>query len=196
MSYLILHRALKNAGDFLIGKRAYELIHYLRPERKLIIGRAWQALDEQLSDSVISDLEAIIISGGPGYLPNMYPDIYPLVENVTNYKTPIFLMGLGVWMSGSQYEGKKPYLFTDASKRFLFSLDQKGIPLGARDMITLEVLKGIGIKGVQQQRALVYSGAQPPRGWPQQGLRGLPQLQSAGRAYRSQPQQLAPGTLS
>ena len=148
MSYLILHRALKNAGDFLIGKRAYDLIKHLRTDRELIIGEGWRPLHKQFSEDLLSNLKAIIISGGPGYLPNMYPDIYPLVPDAGNYKIPIFLLGLGAWMPGKDYETTMPYLFNEFSKKFLLAIEKKGT-LGVRDLISFKVLQKNGLKNIQ-----------------------------------------------
>ena len=147
--YLLLHRALKNSGDFLIGQRAHMLIKYLRPEVDITIGKGWVPLRDQFQEDFFDSINAIIIAGGPGYLPNMYPDIYPLVEQAANFKVPVFLMGLGVWMSSQAYKNKEPYIFNNKSNEFLSQLDKQGTTLGVRDALSYEVLEGSGFKNVQ-----------------------------------------------
>ena len=139
---------MKNAGDFLIGKRAYDLINHIRPDREVVIGKGWLPLREQFPEDILANFKAIILSGGPGYLPNMYPDIYPLVPDAASYKIPIYLLGLGVWMSGKDYESQTPYIFNESSRELLTSVEKKAA-LGVRDLISFDVLKKNGLENVQ-----------------------------------------------
>ena len=87
--YILLHRALVNVGDFLIGARAKELLEAVRPDRTIIVGEAWRPLDLQFDLDVINNAKAIIIAGGPGYVNHMYPDIYPLMSNLEKLEAPL-----------------------------------------------------------------------------------------------------------
>ena len=82
--YIVLSGAKKNAGDFLITESCKKLISRYRPEYQLVQIRRDTPLDDKIE--LINGSGAIILLGGPGFTPNMYPKIYPLAKNLDDIK--------------------------------------------------------------------------------------------------------------
>lgn len=107
--YLVLSRAIKNFGDFLIFERGVNLIKLLKPNVEVVQGKAWIPLDEQFSEKELSSFDAVVIPGGPGIRVDIYPEIYPLSKAVFKNSIPVYFLG-----------GAKiyPYLGKDSEKIF------------------------------------------------------------------------------
>lgn len=141
----ILHRALKNAGDFLIFERGKKLVENILNE-SIVIGKAWKPLETALPRSVnLNNIDAIIIPGGPGIARNI-ESIYPFLNEALDYEIPVVFLGVG------------SYLFPGNIKTMHFKLDGKTVsilkkisdiyPIGVRDYYTKELLRFNGVTNV------------------------------------------------
>jgi hypothetical protein len=140
MTYVLLSRAKKNIGDFLILDRAKRLLERYRPEHKLITINGWEPLGSHLDEVNASD--AMIFCGGPNVSKTFYPDVYPLTENLDDVKAPMYLLG-GGWneIPGTKRQ-RETYWFTPQSRRAL----ERCAAISCRDDQTVEVLRRNGFK--------------------------------------------------
>jgi polysaccharide pyruvyl transferase WcaK-like protein len=93
MKYTVTTRALKNAGDFIIHKRAVQAlckVKGVRPNELLTVRG-----DKKLPLDKVNKTKALIICGGPALEPDFYPNVYPLVPNIYDLEVPVFLFGVG-----------------------------------------------------------------------------------------------------
>ena len=141
--YVILTSAKKNVGDFLIRDRAIKLLKHLKPKDEFVEYNSWEPLDKYLD--VINKSKGIIICGGPGYLPNVYPEIYPLTKNLDDIKVPIYILGAGWYGLGIDSSIMKRYSFTEQSRMFFNKIVNSG-GLSTRDLTTQKVLSLSGYK--------------------------------------------------
>jgi hypothetical protein len=141
LKYILLSRAKKNYGDYLIFERGVQLIKHLKPNTELIEGRAWEPLDSQLTLTDIKSVDAIVIPGGPGITRFTYPNIYPLCDIVFKYEIPVYFLGVGSVIS-PYWANKLEY-----SKETLSFLEyiNKYAPIGVRDNITEKILNNTGM---------------------------------------------------
>lgn len=140
MNYLILHRAKKNFGDYLIFERGKKLIETLVPEANIFVGNAFTPLEKQFTKNEINNFDLIIIPGGPGIIENIYPKIYPLKTII-----PIIFLGVGSTISYWKILNKNMvFNFSDKSYKFLKNIE-KTAPLGVRDYITKKILEKANI---------------------------------------------------
>lgn len=142
MSYVLLSRAKKNIGDFLILDRAKKLLQRYRPEKELITLNGWEPLGEHLDE--VNGSDAMVFCGGPNVSKTFYPDVYPLTDNIDEIKAPMYLLG-GGWneIPGTKMQ-KDTYKFTSQSKKVL----ERCAAISCRDDQTVEVLRNNGLKGV------------------------------------------------
>jgi len=142
MSYVLLSRAKKNIGDFLILDRAKKLLQRFRPEKKLITINGWEPLGEHLKE--VNEADAMIFCGGPNISKTFYPDVYPLTGNLDEIKAPMYLLG-GGWneIPGTKMQ-REGYSFTPQSRDAL----GRCAAISCRDSQTVGVLQNNGFKGV------------------------------------------------
>ncbi|MCM1371295.1 MAG: polysaccharide pyruvyl transferase family protein [Clostridium sp.] len=93
MKFSILSGAYVNAGDFLIVKRTIELLKFIYKDCEIKEYKRKYSLEEYIED--INNSDALIIAGGPAYTSNLYPDIMPLVPDLSKIKTKIVPIGCG-----------------------------------------------------------------------------------------------------
>lgn len=139
--YVFLERAKKNVGDFLIKEYGEKIINHLKPEKEIVGFKSYKSLDDKLD--ILNESELIIINGGPGYQPNMYPGIYPLVEDLSRLETPITNLG-GGWRGFPGDEiSVENYQFSKKSRELLDKIS-KDIGGSCRDFLTQRTLKNNG----------------------------------------------------
>jgi len=109
--YVTLTGSKNNAGDFLIRYRAHNLLKALRPDREIVDYNAWEKLDEEKL-AVINKAQALVLLGGPALRQNMYPEVYPLTDDLSKIKVPITIMGAG-WK-------KEPGYWSDCGDRLWY----------------------------------------------------------------------------
>jgi hypothetical protein len=143
--YVTLTGGKNNAGDFLIKYRAFNLFKELRPDRDIIDFNEWEEIDDKRLN-IVNNAKALILLGGPGILPSMYPTIYKLRDNLDDIKVPIIMMGLG-WKD-PQGDWKNTYNI-DFDKTTILLLDRikrDGFLSSVRDYHTLNTLQINGYK--------------------------------------------------
>ena len=141
MTYVLLTRAKKNIGDFLIFDRAKKLLSYFN-KRDHIVLNAWKSLDSNID--IINDSNAIIICGGPGLKRDFYPKVYPLTKDIDDIKVPIILLGVG-WSDfpGNEADIKK-FKFSKKSLEILRKIDASFDKFSCRDYNTRKILYNSG----------------------------------------------------
>lgn len=145
--FSLLSGAYVNAGDFLIVKRTKDLLKSIYPECEIIEYPRNKVLTDYLNE--INKTDALIIAGGPAYSPEIYPNIMPLVEDLSQIKTKIIPIGLG-WY-GESTKGEyvyRDYKFTAQTQEFLKRLENDAKWLSCRDYYSYRVLKNNGFEKV------------------------------------------------
>lgn len=142
--YLLLSSAKKNLGDYLIYERGKALIRKFKPDAKIIEGKSHIPFKKQKFYSQLDEIKAIIIPGGPGLRIEMYPNIYPLDEQVFKLQIPVYFLGIG----SKFYPGER-YMFNEIEFSpqtyiFLDYLKENDIKIGLRDKISQELLLSKG----------------------------------------------------
>ncbi|KAA3662137.1 MAG: polysaccharide pyruvyl transferase family protein [Chloroflexi bacterium] len=143
--YILLHGAKKNVGDFLIFERARELIRRYRKTDDLIELPRWESLAQNID--LVNKSDAIIWCGGPGYAFDFYPNVLPLVKNLTDIKVPIIPMGLG-WAVGEQSENIEAFSFNEKAHDALHEIHSRISYSSVRDILTEQVVRNAGINNV------------------------------------------------
>lgn len=144
--YLLLHRAIKNAGDFLIFERARALIEDELPDARLVYGRSWEPLSAQLTPTDLRSLRAIVVCGGPGYQRSMYPDVYPLAP-IDTIPVPVILLSLGSYLFPGTEAQVAAFRFDRNTEQLLRRVTALST-LGARDRLTADLLRSAGFSRV------------------------------------------------
>ena len=137
MTYVLLTRAKKNVGDFLIFDRAKKLIDKYK-KKDFIVFKAWKPLDDHLK--LINKCDAVIICGGPGVQSNFYPGIYPLTKNLEGISVPIILFGTGWYEFPGDDVTLKYFKFTPTSLRALQKISSESCFISCRDYLTKKIL--------------------------------------------------------
>lgn len=139
----ILTGAKKNIGDYLIGDRAKSLLKEFVDDDILELDR-FKDLTPHLDQ--INSSRALILCGGPAYDEDIYPGIYPLVNDLSRIKVPIIPFGLG-W-SGKPIFQPKAFTFKPEALDFIQSIHSKIEKSSCRDIVTEKILNNQGIKNV------------------------------------------------
>ncbi len=145
--YVTMTGGKNNAGDFLIKHRAFKLFETLRPDRNIIDYNEWEPIDDKKL-KVINGSKALILLGGPGVLPHMYPNIYPLRENLDDIKVPIIMMGLGWKDVQGDWVNTYKIKFSEKTKQLLNKINNSGYFSSVRDYHTLNALQINGYKNI------------------------------------------------
>ena len=147
MKFSILSGAYVNAGDFLIVDRCIKLIKNVFPDCEVNVYERRKSLENKIEE--LNNSDAIILAGGPAYLPNLYPETIPLVNNLEDITTKIIAIGLG-WY-GKQTDDLylyEQYKFNDSTKRLLERIIKDSGYLTCRDWYTTRVLRANGFDKV------------------------------------------------
>lgn len=134
--YLLLTGAKLNAGDFLIRRRCEELLGTLRPDARLQFHDRWLPIDPEQ----VSDVDAVLLAGGPALQPRVYPDIYPLTGRLDRIRVSIIAWGLGWKGTPGDAWTERSYGFTARSRQLLERVQRDDWPISCRDPATARVL--------------------------------------------------------
>lgn len=148
---VILTGAKKNIGDFLIGSRSRKLLRKFVDSEIIELNR-FDSHDDKVE--LLNSAKAIFLAGGPAYTENIYPFIYPLVENIETIKVPIIPFGLG-W-SGRPFGSPEKFKFDKNSKYFLDVIHERINFSSCRDEITQSVMDRNGYKNVKMTGCPVW----------------------------------------
>jgi hypothetical protein len=146
--YLILSRHNSNVGDYLILERAKNLIETLKPNTPRLVGHIAIPLYDQITPKQFKQLKAVIITGGPGIRPNIFPDIYPVHPDILSHNIPILFLGIGAKYYPGEYSLAHMVKLTPQSKQFLHHIEASGYGIGVRDIHSVRVLHLNGIQNV------------------------------------------------
>lgn len=144
--YVILTGSKNNAGDYLIKYRAKEILKSNRPDRDIIDINGWEKFDNETLD-LVNKSEALILMGGPALQKNMYPGIYPLVDDLSMIKTKIVLMGVGWKSLNGSWEDTVNYSFSDSTRSLLERINDDCLS-SVRDYHSLNALHSNGFYNV------------------------------------------------
>lgn len=140
---MILTGTKNNAGDFLIRFRALALFKALRSDRDIVNYNNWERFsDEQLE--VINGARALILTGGPSIRPNMWPDLFPLTDDLDKIKVPILTMGSGWKSAAGTWEDTHHYEFNRPTTQLLTRVNESGFLSSVRDYHTMNALRHQG----------------------------------------------------
>lgn len=145
--YVLLTGAINNAGDHLIGHRAKELLKKYRPDASLIEYERWKPLTGEQLD-IINASDAVLLTGGPAIQRNIYPGVYPLVENLNEIKVPLILFGVGWKNAFAGPKAEKSFAFTDSSMKLFDFLKKQGHTHSVRDYAAQRILSSLGINSI------------------------------------------------
>lgn len=143
MKIALLSGADKNAGDFLIVKRAYDLIQNQIPQAEITVFRRNDPLDPFLDE--INKCDFLVFAGGPGYVKNMYPGRFPLVDDLNRIKPKMLVLGMGCYSRSSK---PSRINFNQTTKVLLDRLERDGLSLGCRDLLTYKTLQLSGCNSI------------------------------------------------
>lgn len=160
--YLLLHRALRNAGDYLIRVRATELIRDARPAADLAFGEAWRPLTGQYSDAELADFDAIVICGGPGLQGAMYPRLYPLMP-LDHLRTPVLLLSMGSYFFPADARTISSIELDTSTLRFLRRVAALGLPISVRDELSERLVRRHGLGPVTMTGDVAWYRPEAPR---------------------------------
>ena len=141
MRVALLSGAYKNAGDFLIERRCRQLLEYVYPGCETIALSRKTPLIDRLAE--INETDAVVLSGGPALLSNIYPNKIPLVPDLTSIRPPIFAMALGIMLSGSARILQK-YEFSETTRRLWQRICSDGYSIGCRDNNSADLMRRSG----------------------------------------------------
>jgi hypothetical protein len=141
-TYVVLHGAISNAGDFLVKHRALSLLRHYRPEVELIEMERWEPLDEKVD--IVNEASAVILCGGPAVKRDVFPGIYPLVRDLSTIKPPIVTMGVGWHAPYGEWSDTWNHGFTARSELLLQRIQNSGLVSSCRDYHTLNALNHQG----------------------------------------------------
>jgi hypothetical protein len=129
---ILLHGAVKNAGDFLIRERGAALLRQVHPSASLIE----MSRRDPLDPSVLSPDDLVVLCGGPAYRPEFYPGIYALSAPLERLPCRIAPWGLGLGV-GFRGENLSQFAFTQDSRSALALIHSRlAMPSSARDDLT------------------------------------------------------------
>jgi hypothetical protein len=134
---LLLHRAVRNAGDSLILERAHRLIADMYPDVPLDAAEAWHRLDGQIPADVLRSYRAVILCGGPGYARRIHK-LYPI--GPLDQLPPLVLLAPGSRIDPGTEGQLSSFRFDSKDRDFLDHVLSRTQYLGARDPLTVELL--------------------------------------------------------
>lgn len=143
MKFSILSGAYVNAGDFLIVDRSIQLLKHFYKDCEIQTYERRLSLEQDIEE--INKSDALILAGGPAYLPEAYPETIPLVDDLDKIKVKIVTLGLG-WYGDNTTDQYiyQDYKFNDSTKRLLERLSRDNRNLSCRDWYSTRALKANG----------------------------------------------------
>lgn len=140
MKIAFLSGADKNAGDYLIAHRSKALLQAYVKDCVITEFARNTALDSQLEE--LNECDVAVFAGGPGYVSNMYPGRFPLVEDLELIRPKLFALGMGC---RAALDTAEEVHFTPKTHVLLQRLEADGFGLGCRDLLTKRILEANGI---------------------------------------------------
>ena len=140
MKFSILSGAYVNAGDFLIVDRTIKLLKNIYPECTIKIYERRKKLDNYIAE--INKTDALVFAGGPAYMPSVYPDEIPLIDDLDKITTKIITIGLGWYGKNTTDEFMNTaYVFTTETKKLFDRISKDSNNLSCRDWYSVKALQ-------------------------------------------------------
>ena len=134
--------AFKNAGDYLIGHRARNMLNAHVPAEVVDVNR------REITDShyeLFNSSRALLLTGGPAYQDKIYPGVYEI--DLSRITVPVLAYGLG-W-KGKLGQEPQDFRFTPEATEFVQQIhSDKTRFSSARDHLTLAMLAANGVDNV------------------------------------------------
>ncbi|MBA6291505.1 polysaccharide pyruvyl transferase family protein [Colwellia sp. MB3u-70] len=143
--YVILTGSKNNAGDYLIKFRAKQLFAIERSDRDIIDINGWERFDNETL-KLVNNSEALILMGGPALQKEMYPMVYPLLDDLNKIKTKIVLMGVGWKSLSGNWNNTYDYQLSSKTIELLQRIKVDGLISSVRDLHTKNVLDNYSFK--------------------------------------------------
>jgi len=142
-TYILLHKAKGNVGDLFIIERARGLLERVRPDRKFEVwDREVPFTDAHLEK--VNAAAALVLTGGPGYQPRAYPNVYPLHEDLGRITAPIVGFGVGWKAQTGDWAEAAAYRWPEQTRRLLEKMEGSGAVSSCRDYLTVAALRANG----------------------------------------------------
>lgn len=145
--YIILTGSKNNAGDFLIKYRAKEIFKNERPDREIIDINGWEKFTPDILE-LVNSAEALILMGGPALQKHMYPNVYPLVDDLSSITTKIVMMGVGWKSLSGNWIDSVNYQLGSKCESLIQRIKNDGLTSSVRDYHTKNVLNHHGLDNV------------------------------------------------
>lgn len=140
MKIAYLSGAYKNAGDFLIEKRAIELIRHVYPEAEIT---RFLRNEIKVNTASINNCDAAVIGGGPVFKTSLVTYM-PLEIYVQEIRIPTMILGGGWYGSNGSSHAVQQYKFDGPTRAFLEKIYADGFGFSCRDLHTVNVLRENG----------------------------------------------------
>ena len=139
---MTLTGAFKNAGDFLIGHRARNLLKAHVSAEVIDVNR------KEVTDShyeLFNGARAVLLTGGPAYQEKVYPNVYNL--DLLRIRVPVLSYGLG-W-KGKLGQTPSDFRFSPEATEFVQTIHHDKTRFSsARDHLTVQMLAANGVENV------------------------------------------------
>lgn len=145
--YVLLTGSRNNAGDFLIKRRAMDLLRSVRPDREFVDLDAWKPLDDAAL-ALVNGAAALVLTGGPSVSAAMYPAVYGLRPHLEDIRVPITALGIGWSAPDGAWSRTRRIPFGAKSRELLARLASDALPVSVRDYHTQNTLVREGISEV------------------------------------------------
>lgn len=133
--------AFKNAGDYLIGHRARNLLKAHTSHEIIDVNR--KAITEKHYE-LFNNAKAVLLTGGPAYQASIYPGVYDI--DLDRINVPVIPYGLG-W-KGKLGQAPQEFSFQPEALSFVRRIHESGLQSSARDFLTTEMLAANGVENV------------------------------------------------
>lgn len=144
MRILLLHGAIKNAGDFLIKHRVEQLLK--NNLNSCDIYSIWEGESLNPQRHLIDECDAIVFGGGPFFTSRIYPHDIPFVENLDEINKPMINLGGGWFGSDGSSKSIFNYTLDSSSQNLLKHIEKSAGVLSCRDWQTTNMLRKKGFK--------------------------------------------------
>ena len=148
IDYVLLSGCMNNAGDFYIARQAKELLKELRPDRSFLEYPRWQKLSDSQLD-VINYSKALLLTGGPALRETVYPEIFPLVDDLSKIRVPIIFFGLGWKHYRGEWKDIVNFSFTEEANQLIQRIISSTTISSVRDYQSLYALRSSGIDNLR-----------------------------------------------
>lgn len=143
MKVLVVSKTISNGGDFLYADRMMKILYWEYPQHEYIYNDGNRVVE----DEVLSEVDRIIISGGPNYDNRlMNYDNFSFLSRAIELSKPIYLIGMGCYGAAIREADIYERSFGAETKEILQRIEQGGGLLGTRDFVTSRILKQNGCK--------------------------------------------------